>query len=75
MPIMDGVEACIKIKQYLSKQANSKIPQLFALTSENDLSELKRIQQAGFLNVFSFLDQIAIREILKSAGLGHKPKN
>lgn len=48
MPIMDGMEACVLIKEYLS----GKGPFVYALTSECDLETIKRMKQSGFKAIF-----------------------
>ena len=49
MPIMGGVEACIKILEYF-KSAKTHIskPFIYALTSESEQHVLKEVKAAGF---------------------------
>ena len=73
MPIMDGLEACKRIREHHEGSTlTQRVPLLYALTSEEDPREIQKMQQAGFSNVFTTLNQRAIYEGLNRAGLRSK---
>ena len=52
MPIMDGIEACRLIKSFYEEEAEERVPQIYALTSEEEPEMFAKMKQAGFDEIF-----------------------
>ena len=60
MPVMNGIEACSRIMEFLSQSTDDTFrakPLIYALTSESDVRVIDRIRAAGFREIYSLLTE------------------